>query len=179
MIRLIKVLLLLPLIFSYQTLTPQSTENDPKNLTFEEWQRQIKSCNDRRTSLRADLDVATNYITTLKRQIPEKDDLIARTERDLYTAVGTTVAGVSEFRIKFEDTERKLISKTETYNNLKPLINQIEASRIKCLPEFYDRFTEMKKNFAAMAPKTTPKTNTKKKTTTTPRKKERKRKMGQ
>jgi nucleoid-associated protein YgaU len=82
----------------------------------------------------------------MKLLLNDKETAIEKCDNDLYTLVGTTKSGVNDFRKKFEETEKRIKSKTGTPDEARrEYFNEIENSTIKCLPEFQDRYIAMKK----------------------------------
>ena len=128
-------------------------------MTMEDWQRQMDEYNAKKTDLMNQLNSLNSDIDALKRTLAGKDDEIAKAENDLYALVGTTKSGVADFRKKFEETEKKINNckgPQDAADARKMYFNEIDASRIKCLPEFWDRYLAMKKKLEACEGKTTP-----------------------
>ena len=85
-------------------------------------------------------------IDGLKKRLAETQNNAVICEAALYAAVGSTKEGVADFRKKFEETEKKINSKTGTPADARKMyFDEIDGSKIKCLPEFSDRFASMKK----------------------------------
>ncbi|CAN5497649.1 hypothetical protein BH10BAC5_BH10BAC5_18500 [soil metagenome] len=121
-------------------------------MTMEDWQRQMDEYNAKKTDLMNQLNSLNSDIDALKRTLAGKDDEIAKAENDLYALVGTTKSGVADFRKKFEETEKKINNckgPQDAADARKMYFNEIDASRIKCLPEFWDRYLAMKKKLEA------------------------------
>lgn len=115
----------------------------------EEWQKQMDDYNAQKTQLQQKLDGLNKEIEDLKTQSANKDKDLDKCEADMYALVGTTKAGVADFRKKFEETEKKINSKTGTPADArKAYFDDITNDKARCLPEFADRYASMKKKLA-------------------------------
>jgi LysM repeat protein len=92
--------------------------------------------------LLARLDTLNYQIDSLK---PLRDIAVSYDcEAELYKIVGATKEQVADFRKKFEETEKKISTKLGTPDELrKYYFEEIKNSKIKCLPEFSDRYLSM------------------------------------
>lgn len=148
--KLLVALLVLSLGLGVQ-LAAFAQDEEPE-MTEEEWQRQM----DENTALKADLmgrlDQLSKDIDNLKKQNTEKDAAVVKAEEDLYASVGSTKSGVADFRKKFEAVEKTINGKQGNKDDAAKMFAEIEASRIKCLPEFYDRYKKMKAGLDAWGP---------------------------
>ena len=148
--KLLVALLVLSLGLGVQ-LTAFAQDEEPE-MTEEEWQKQM----DENTALKADLmgrlDQLSKDIDNLKKQNTEKDAAVVKAEEDLYASVGSTKSGVADFRKKFEAVEKTINGKQGKKEDAEKMFAEIEASKIKCLPEFYDRYKKMKTALAAWGP---------------------------
>jgi len=71
-------------------------------------------------------------------------------EEELYKLVGATKEQVSDFRIKFNNTESRISSKSGAPDEARSsYYEEIRFSKIRCLPEFSDRFIAMNNNLEA------------------------------
>ena len=92
------------------------------------------------------LDSLNSDIARLKQMSRSNDSIIENYERDLYALVGTDENGVNDFRRKFEETEKRISSKTGTPSDARrSFFNEIANSKIRCLPEFQERYVSMKR----------------------------------
>ncbi len=65
-------------------------------------------------------------------------------EEELYKIVGATKEQVTDFRKKFDETEKKMNSKLGTPDELRSYyFDEIRNSNIRCLPEFSGRYNSM------------------------------------
>lgn len=91
------------------------------------------------------LDTLNAEIRQFKQKAHANDSIIENYERDLYALVGTDKNGVNDFRRKFDETEKRITSKTGTPSDArKSYFDEISNSKITCLPEFHERYISMK-----------------------------------
>jgi LysM repeat protein len=65
-------------------------------------------------------------------------------EEELYKVVGATREQVTDFRRKFDETEKKMKSRLGTPDELRSYyFEEIKDSKIRCLPEFSDRYVAL------------------------------------
>jgi len=109
-----------------------------------------------RTDVQKDKDKLSEQVSLLNKEIndlkkisSEKDSELLKAENDLYLAVGSSKSGVAEFRKEFNSLEKILNGQIGKREDAEKRFAVIEASKIKCLPEFWDRYLVMKKNLAA------------------------------
>lgn len=115
----------------------------------EEWQKQMDDYNAQKTQLQQKLDGLNKEIDDLKTASANKDKDLEKCEADMYALVGTTKSGVADFRKKFEETEKKINSKTGTPADARKMyFDEITNDKARCLPEFADRYASMKKKLA-------------------------------
>jgi nucleoid-associated protein YgaU len=113
-----------------------------------EWERQMADCDAARRDLLAQLESLNSEIDQLRRTLADRDTELQRAEDDLYAAVGSTRQGVADFRSKFEEAERRINNcrgPEDAADIRATLFSEIAASRIRCLPEFWDRFLAMQR----------------------------------
>ena len=92
------------------------------------------------------LDSLNSDIARLKQMSRSNDSIIENYERDLYALVDTDENGVNDFRRKFEETEKRISSKTGTPSDARrSFFNEIANSKIRCLPEFQERYVSVKR----------------------------------
>lgn len=116
----------------------------------EEWQKQMDDYNAQKTTLQQKLDALNKEIDDLKTTSANKDKDLEKCEADMYALVGTTKSGVADFRKKFEETEKKINSKTgKPADARKMYFDEITNDKARCLPEFADRYASMKKKLIA------------------------------
>ncbi len=119
-------------------------------LLINEWQKQMDDFNAKKDQLLTQLKKSNDEIDALKRESADRDKKIADAENLLYSSVGTDRNGIADFRKKFDETEKKINNKLGTPADArKSYFNEIEASKIKCLPEFYNRYLAMKSKLEA------------------------------
>jgi nucleoid-associated protein YgaU len=131
------------------------TENFPDKLPDDLNQEQWEAIRDLYAvdaiKLLAKLDTINLEIDSLKNinNYYEKLDC----ESELLAIVGATREQVTDFRIKFDEAERKIKSSNGAPDDVSMRsIEEISSSKIKCLPEFSDRFNSMKKMIDSYVP---------------------------
>jgi len=151
--KLFIALLILSLTFGAKlALFAQDEEGDKPEMTEEEWQKQMDENTAKKNELTGKLDQLTKDIDALKKTNTEKDAAVVKAEEDLYASVGSTKSGVADFRKKFEQVEKTINKKEGKKEDAEKMFAEIEASKIKCLPEFYDRYKKMKDALAKWGP---------------------------
>lgn len=116
----------------------------PDDLNQEQWElvRDIYAVD--AIKLLSRLDTLNGQIDSLK-QLNEYTENY-NCEAELFALVGATKEQVSDFRIKFDEAERYITGKNGTPDDAsKSFFEMINNSKIKCLPEFVDRFNSLKK----------------------------------
>lgn len=92
----------------------------------------------------ARIDTLNLEIDSLKKLNEYAEELDC--DEQLYKIVGATREEVSDFRNKFLITEKKINEKIGTPDDARQMyFNEISLSKIRCLPEFSDRFASLKK----------------------------------
>ena len=121
-------------------------EPEMEEMDEDQWQKQMDDYNAQKTQLQARLTALNSEIDGLKQTSASKDKDMDKCESDMYAMVGTTKSGVADFRKRFEETEKKINSKTGTPADArKSYFDDITNDRARCLPEFQDRYASMKK----------------------------------
>jgi hypothetical protein len=92
------------------------------------------------------LDTLNSEIARLQQISRANDSIIENYENDIYALVGTDKNGVNDFRRKFEETEKRITSKTGTPSDARrSWFDEIANGKIRCLPEFQERYISMKR----------------------------------
>ena len=149
--KLIIMMMAFGLVFAGKaTLFAQDDDDDNgtqmEEMDEEEWQKQMDELNGQKAQLTQKLADLNKEIDALKQTSAQKDKDIEKCENDLYAMVGTTKSGVADFRKKFEETEKKINSKTGTPADARKMyFDDITNDKARCLPEFQDRYASMKK----------------------------------
>lgn len=146
--KLLIALLVFSLVLGINSVFAQDDEEEAPEMTEEEWQAQMDEYTAKKNELAGKLDALNKEIDALKKTSAEKDAAVIKAEEDLYAAVGSNKAGVADFRKKFEKVEKIINKKEGKKEDAEKMFEEIEASKIKCLPEFYDRYKKMKDNLA-------------------------------
>ncbi len=117
--------------------------------------QESECCDEYDPSIQAEIDALNQQkavllgslkeIDDLKKQSEDLDKQLADAEKNYYGFIGMDANGLSDFRRKFEETEKKINNKTGNCEDARKMyFDEIESSKAKCLPEFYSRFTSMK-----------------------------------
>jgi hypothetical protein len=153
--KIIKLLLVFMMFFSFAVISESAFAQDDdmyfEELDEDEWQRQMDECNARRNDLLNQLNSLNTEIDGLRRTLADRDVDLQRAEDDLYAAVGTTRAAVADYRSRFEEAERRINNcrgPEDAADIRATLFAEVSASRIRCLPEFWDRFQAMERKLA-------------------------------
>ena len=123
-------------------------DDDMEEMDEEEWQRQMDELTARKNDLMNQLNSLNADVDALKKMNKDKDAELEKAENDLYGSVGATKSQVADYRRKFEALEKKINSKSGSKEDAEKEFAEIEASKIRCLPEFWDRYQAMKKKLA-------------------------------
>jgi len=142
-------LLVFMLVFSLAVLTSKSVfaqdEEEPTEMTMEDWQRMMDENTARKDQLTIELNNLNTEIDGLKRSNADKDAALTKAENDLYSSVGSSKSGVADYRKSFESTEKMINSKSGNVADARKQFDALKASKVRCLPEFWDRFNAMEK----------------------------------
>jgi hypothetical protein len=123
-------------------------EDSTVGMDYDEWSRQISEELNKANRLLAEINLLNREIDSLRDISFAKDKGITEAENELYYSVGSNKKGIDDFRIKFKECEKMIMDckDAESAERIrKSCFNDIEASRIKCLPEFWERYLMMKK----------------------------------
>jgi LysM repeat protein len=150
--KLIILVLAFGLVFLAKApLFAQDDDDEEQNAQMEEmdeetWQKQMDDYNAQKTQLTQKLGDLNKDIDGLKATLAEKENNAKICEATMYAAVGNTKDGVADFRKKFEETEKKINSKTGTPADARKMyFDEISKDKARCLTEFSDRYASMKK----------------------------------
>jgi LysM repeat protein len=90
------------------------------------------------------LEKLDSLIDSLKQVNRQTDSILANSENILYSMVDATREQVADFRRKFDEAENMLAGKTRSPSEIENFFYyEIFSSKIRCLPEFQERFAEM------------------------------------
>ncbi len=149
MLRYLLTILLLSQVFGLTNYA--QTENLPDKLPDDLNQEQWEAVRDLYAvdaiKLLAKLDTLNYQIDSLKSLREYTENFNCETE--LLAIVGATKEQVADFRIKFDEAERKIKSTNGSPDDHSMRsIEEIRSSKIKCLPEFSDRYNSLNKLIA-------------------------------
>lgn len=126
-------------------LTPtysQSSNTDDIELTQEQWEAVRDTFAIYAIKFLARIDTLNLQIDSMKQlnQTIENYDC----EKELYALVGATKQDVADFRIKFSETEKKINDRIGAPDDARRMyFEEIQKSKIRCLPEFSERYNKM------------------------------------
>jgi LysM repeat protein len=133
-------------IFAEDDDDDDDDDQQMEEMDEEEWQRQMDELNAEKSNLQSRLSALNSEIDGLKSSLAEKVNNGKICEAALYAAVGNTKDGVADFRKKFEETEKKINGKVGTPADARKMyFDEISKDKARCLPEFRDRYSSMKK----------------------------------
>jgi len=142
-------LLVFMLVFSCAVITSNVSsvfaQDEETEMTMEDWQRMWDENSARKDQLTIELNNLNTEIDGLKRTNADRDAALTKAENDLYASVGSTKSGVADYRKSFESTEKMINSKSGNVADARKQFDMLKASKIRCLPEFWDRFNAMEK----------------------------------
>ena len=114
-------------------------------MTDAEWRQQFDELTARKKGLEENFKNFGKDITDLKALLNQKTNDANSSEKALYDALGMTKSSLEDFKKKFSETEKKILNRTGTpVDARKFYFDEIAASKAKCLPEYWTRYTTMK-----------------------------------
>jgi len=135
---------------------------DPTEMDEDTWQAQMDEYTAKQTDLTAQLNALNTEIGSLKNDLSIKTDIANNAKGTMWSGV-SSMADYEAYKVKFADAEKKLAAckgpddAAAFEKDMWPGLTDAGINgRMKCLPEFYDRYNAMKKKVAdckAMAPK--------------------------
>ncbi|MGH2574748.1 MAG: LysM peptidoglycan-binding domain-containing protein [Ignavibacteria bacterium] len=121
-------------------------QDELEEISDEEWDLIKDKYAEAIIKLKLNLQVLNEEIDSLKSISVSKDMDIEKCENDLMALVGHTKSSVADFRKKFEETEKKINSKSGTPADARKMyFDEVTNDKARCLPEFADRYASMKK----------------------------------
>jgi hypothetical protein len=137
------LLIFIPVIFQSSGFSQQLNEYE---LSQDEWEVLKDEYAVRIIILMSHLDSLNSKIDSMKLQLEEKQTTLESCNSDLYALLGTNEAGIADFRIKFSEMEKRFRSNEFSPDGVKSdFYSEIASSKIRCLPEFSDRYISMLK----------------------------------
>ncbi len=140
------------LAFSLVIGTKVSLFAQEEEMTMEEWQKQIDEYTAKRDQLNGQISDINKEIDALKKTSADKDAAITKAEDEMYASVGSTKAGVADWRAKFEALEKDCKGKKVTKEEADKRYMELDKSKIKCLPEFWNRWNDLRKCIDGLVP---------------------------
>jgi hypothetical protein len=119
-------------------------------ITDSEWQLQMDELSARKKGLEENLKTFSRDIEDLRATLNSKISESQKAESDFFATLGMNKSSVEDFKKKFDETEKKILNRTGTPSDArKYYFNEIEASKAKCLPAYWSRYTTMKQKLEA------------------------------
>ena len=138
-----KIIILLALLTASIPVYPQQYE---EGISEEQWRFIRDQYAVMIIKLLVSLDSLNAQADSLKEISQLLDINSEKCKDEMYAIVGMEKSKVSDFRKKFEETEKRINSRTGTPNEARAAyFDEIRLSKATCLPEFADRFVSMKK----------------------------------
>ena len=137
----LKIFLIILCLFSSEAAKSQDDLKDIE-LTQEQWEAVRDTFAVYAIKFLARIDTLNAEIDSLKKlnEHIEKYDC----EKELYELVGASNQEVADFRRKFEETEKKINGRIGTPDEIRKMyFDEIQNSKIRCLPEFSERYNKM------------------------------------
>ncbi len=139
-------LFLLVFISALIQATGFSQEINQYELSQDEWESLKDQYAVKIIILMSHLDTLNLKIDSMKLLLTDKETAFEKCNNDLYVLLGTNESGIADFRIKFSEMEKKFRGGDFTPDGVKSeFYNDIASSKIRCLPEFSDRYFSMLK----------------------------------
>lgn len=150
------------LSFSH-VLFSQDNDGDEIKMTQKEWRLKRDQYAVSAITLLSRLETLSTEIDSLKQLNDSSGNTISGCEDTLYALVGATKQEAADFRNKFDLTESNINNKSFTPSDVqKTSYNEITDSKIRCLPEFSQRYAALKNkidNFTETPVKELPENN--------------------
>jgi len=130
--KILKSLLLVILFFSVN-LVAQTRE-----MTEEEWQNEVNTLTQKKTTLTTDATTLQNEIKDLK----AKNLALQSYENcmdELYTIIGASKTDIDNYRTKVNTLNSKIERQEGPKNDRVAELNELKLSKISALPEFYNK----------------------------------------
>lgn len=156
-------------VFANSSVYSQDDDDDdddmsaPEEMDEDMWQAQMDEYTAKKTDLTSQLATLTTEIEQLKFGLTTRTDAAENAVNSVWAAVGSK-SQYEEYKSKFADAEKKAAAckgpddAAAFEKDVWPYLTDAGINnRMKCLPEFWDRYNAMKKKIAdckALAPKT-------------------------
>lgn len=126
-----------------QTDTNYYEEEMP--ITVEDWQKLIDELTIRKNNAYSEYSRLEKEKDTLIKKKKITDSLCIQLQAEIYEMLKTNASEVSEFKNRFETTERKILDISAPLNDIKEYwYNYISSSNLRLLSQFRKRYEVMK-----------------------------------
>lgn len=134
------------IIIAFTSISVNSQDDDNEiTLTREQWHQLYDQYAVMTIKLMVKLDTAQIQVDSLKAYLAQLDSIYNAYQDEILSIAGITKNELIDFRNKFTLTESKINNRTGTPADIYSSFVEISKGKVKCLPEFYDRYAEMKK----------------------------------
>ena len=159
-------LILLFQVFSFMPeVYSQNEKNDSNNteitMSQEEWHLKRDQYATAAIILLRKLEKLDSAIAIMNKLNDENKKMLTMDcDSILLSIVGASKDDYENFKIKFTETEKKINNKSGTPDDARKMyFDEVTNSKIRCLPEFSDRYESLKKQFAPWENKKTDEKN--------------------
>jgi len=150
-------------VYSQDDDDDDDMSSEEEEMDSDEWQRQMDEYTAKKADLTAQLATLETEVTQLKFGLETRTDAAENAVNSVWAAVGS-LSQYEEYKAKFSDAEKKVNAckgpddAAAIEKDIWPYLTDAGINaRMKCLPEFWDRYNSMKKKIAdckGLAPKT-------------------------
>jgi LysM repeat protein len=144
-----KIILSLFILFAFsREILAQDDDGEEIKMSQEEWHLKRDQYAVSAITLLSRLETLNNQIDSLKKINEESENITVGCKDELYRLVGASKEQVLGYRKKFEEAEKNINGRTGNTGELRnTFYGEIIQSKIRCLPEFQDRYASLKKYF--------------------------------
>ena len=135
------------LVFNSNTCSQTDTNYYDENMpiTEEEWHKHIDELTARKINALIEYDKLEKQKDTLVKRKKVTDSLCNRLQTEIYEMLNTNASEVSEFKNRFDATERKILDASAPLSDIKEYwYDYISSSKIRLLSQFRKRYEVMK-----------------------------------
>lgn len=126
-------------------------------MTKSKWKKLYDKYSHETLMLMAKIDTLNREIDSLKKLNNEIDQALENFDSNMLELVGNDENSLSEFRVKFNETEKKIDERISTPEDVRrAYFEEISNDPARCLSEFSSRFEAMRKKFSRWEGKNIP-----------------------
>ncbi|MCX6165011.1 MAG: hypothetical protein NTU73_09180 [Ignavibacteriae bacterium] len=135
------------LVFISNTYSQADTNyyNEGQPMSMEDWQKRIDELTIRKNNAYSEYNRLEKEKDTLVKKKKITDSLCNQLQAEVYAMLNTNASEVSEFKNRFDATERKVLDVSAPLSDIKEYwYNYISNSKIRLLSQFRKRYEVMK-----------------------------------